>query len=428
MLPPVACEWQPFHEPFAGTNLSSLLPLSSTAAHFDLISSIQAAIVSLLVRWAAQHVSGHADKYKTWYEMSWWERRNFEVDEVAQEYADELLSTDLEPAPNPKFICEPCAFFVHDIKASSLSLEAVDEAVVLPGLKDYWHNKGRISKTAFDLIDWHTVKRAMKAPPPRLQRWLTKHTVGMCGVGKFQKIWGLDPDNQCPLCSREEDHLHVPRCPAVAAQDRWNSAISEFQLWCQSSHTAPALTQFFCDVLGMIRGAPDASVKFSCFRTHGLDIQAFTQARTDQLQLGPQCLLDGLLAHGWASLQQRYFRSQGSCRSGALWASNLVQQLILIGHNMWTRRNTVFHSDENVNCQRQQEELNVKIREQFDIGSRDLLGRNRLADILQYTLADKVEWLLVITTERRRMRRSSAAQRRLMWELTHSSPSNPPVP
>ena len=79
--------------------------------------------------------------------MSWWERRNFEVDEVAQEYADELLSTDLEPAPNPKFFSEPCAFFVHDIKASSLSLEAVDEAVVLPGLKDYWHNKGRISKT-----------------------------------------------------------------------------------------------------------------------------------------------------------------------------------------------------------------------------------------------------------------------------------------
>ncbi|CAJ1963919.1 unnamed protein product [Cylindrotheca closterium] len=39
--------------------------------------------------------------------MSWWERRNSEVDDIAQGYADELIATDDTIATNPKFFSEP---------------------------------------------------------------------------------------------------------------------------------------------------------------------------------------------------------------------------------------------------------------------------------------------------------------------------------
>ncbi|CAJ1958421.1 unnamed protein product [Cylindrotheca closterium] len=39
--------------------------------------------------------------------MSWWERWNSEVDDIAQGYADELIATDDTIATNPKFFSEP---------------------------------------------------------------------------------------------------------------------------------------------------------------------------------------------------------------------------------------------------------------------------------------------------------------------------------
>ena len=61
------------------------------------------------ISWAEQQVGGHADRHKTWQQMSWWERRNSEVDDIAQGYANELIATDDTIATNPKSFSEPCA-------------------------------------------------------------------------------------------------------------------------------------------------------------------------------------------------------------------------------------------------------------------------------------------------------------------------------
>ena len=409
----------------------STWPLSPTAPHFDLLSSIREAIRVSNIAWAEQHVNGHADLRKTWSQMSWWERRNSEVDQIAQGYADELVAANDMLAANPKFFSEPCAVYISDEKMSCLALEQVDETVVLPDLIAYWDGKGRLTSETFRLVDWPIVHRAMKSLQPGEQRFITKHTVGMCGVSKFRKRWGLDSENKCPLCGNEEDHLHVPRCHSEGARTQWLALLRGLQEWFQSTTTATPIAQFLSALLRTIR-APASVVPSDTpwYRLHGLSSSALSQVCEAQLRLGPQCLLEGLLVHGWGDLQQQFYRSRGSRRSGNLWAANLSRQLILIGKGMWEHRNGVFHSDDNIVNLQRATALDRSIHEQFDMGRQDLptnlrpaIRQARLADVLRLPLADKEEWVLVISEARRKIRRSLSGRRRMMWELTH--PPNP---
>ncbi|CAJ1945068.1 unnamed protein product, partial [Cylindrotheca closterium] len=75
-------------------------PLSPTDAKFDLVSSIWEAILRSLVDWAPQHVYGHLNKSNLFDELSWWEKRNLEVDGMAVEYRKELETANHLIAPN----------------------------------------------------------------------------------------------------------------------------------------------------------------------------------------------------------------------------------------------------------------------------------------------------------------------------------------
>ena len=87
-----------------------------------------------------------------------------------------------------------------------------------------------------------------------------------------------------------------------------------------------------------------------------------------QMLIGCQGLLEGRLSTHWAVLQQQHFHRIGSRRSSRLWASRLIQQLILIGFYMWEHRNSVRHSDDNVNYRERSRQVNERIHSQFDMG------------------------------------------------------------
>jgi len=113
--------------------------------------------------------------------------------------------------PNPRFFLEPAALFVGGVKHAQLDPAFLQAHVALPELRERWLRRSTISPEAEAAIDWSSLGRAMRNLSPKLQRCTTKHSVGMCGVGKFLEIWS-DEDPGCPLCGEHEDHLHVPRC------------------------------------------------------------------------------------------------------------------------------------------------------------------------------------------------------------------------
>ena len=386
--------------------------LHPSQAQFDLLSAIRGALRASSSKWVTRHVLGHADAKKSWKQLSWWERRNVEVDRAAQKHREDLFGRGELIAANPWFMTERWSLYIDGVKQSRLDRSAIGELITVPPFKEYVVAKGRITRAALPLIDWQSVGRAMSDSPFGLRKWVTKHTVGMCSVGKFRVLWKWDSVNQCPRCAAPEDHLHVPRCPAPSASKEWDLRLEAFRQWMQSQSTDPAIISFFVHLLTSIR-----SFNSSCRPTLGSG--HFRQAASAQLTIGAQGLLEGLLSSHWAIVQQLYYSRIKTRRTGKRWLSLVVQQLWLLGFQMWEHRNAVKYSDHSVSNKRLSRQVNNGIRRQHAMGPADLppptrsMFSKRLEKLLRLSLHERQQWLRLVTSERNRESRLMAARRRM---------------
>jgi hypothetical protein len=203
-------------------------PLHPMQAQFDVLSAIRGLRSSSpAVNWSTRHVRGHQDDNRPWHSLDWWERVNVIVDGRAQRLRRKYSQSAFVKAPNLWFPTERCFFSSKGIKQSCLRCSVMETAVTTPTLLAYWHRRARFPPEAVDFIHWDAVKRASNDSAPGLRRWVTKHTVGMCAVGKFRKIWGHAPTDECPRCGRLEDTLHVTRCPSPGAREEWAEQMSK---------------------------------------------------------------------------------------------------------------------------------------------------------------------------------------------------------
>ncbi len=105
----------------------------------------------------------------------------------------------------------------------------------------YWLRKKKIDNSTSHLIAWDTIGKAINKIPLS-QRWfLTKHTSGMCGVGKFTTIWKETETVACPRCGNFEDAPHVWSCNSKAAQLIWDSQLDKLQAWLATIDTDPEI-------------------------------------------------------------------------------------------------------------------------------------------------------------------------------------------
>ena len=393
-----------------------------TQKQFDLVSALRNAVHNSAAKWRPMHVYGHLDKSIPHHLLTWWEKRNIDVDEWAVAYRKLLFREGDIIAPNPRFFSEPAAIFIGDVKQARLDPILIQELVSLPALRDRWRRTNQISAAAEAEIDWKLLGRAMHSLQAGIQRWTTKHTVGMCGVGKFMELWGKEDTAACPICGEFEDHLHVPRCPSSLASLEWEHRVDELSAWMYVQRTSPYISQAILSLLREVRSAPP------------LDLHCFPHwmhsAIRSQRLIGPQGLLEGRLSTQWTSIQAEYFQEIGSRQSAPLWTSRLIQQLILIGFYMWEHRNSVKHSDDNVLLQRRSRIVDEGIRSQFEMGTTDLppeirpMLRHGIARTLRKSLIARETWLKVVRSERTAVRRALAPRRRLLRNFL-STPSAP---
>ncbi|CAJ1962157.1 unnamed protein product [Cylindrotheca closterium] len=299
--------------------------------------------------------------------------------------------------------------YVADTKQSRLDPQFIQECVTLPALRSRWRDKGTISAEAESEIAWDTLGRAMRSLPAGLQRWSTKHCVGMCGTGKFKVLWGLETSAACPRCGDFEDHLHVPRCRAASATAEWDRCTAAFSAWLDLQLTGPSIKLAILQLLQGVCTPPSFAL-----RTISSSVWPAFLA---QKVIGSQGLLEGRIASSWLPLQQQHYDKIRCRRSVPLWASRLSQQLISIGFYMWEQWNSVQHSDDNVQLRECHSAVNEGIHSQFDMGPDDLPKEIQLmltcrCRVLRKLLVDKEEWLKLLCQERRDFRRSMKAQRR----------------
>ena len=290
------------------------------------------------------------------------------------------------------------------------------ELITLPPLMNYWKDRDRPQYHSFEDIDWDSMQRAMKALPFGIQKWTTKHTVGMCSVGKFRSTWGLDKDNMCPRCGDPEDHLHVPRCQGKGVQEKWDHEITALRQWMVSHHTAPAIISALISILQEVRRLPRLP-----FTSRERPVQEAVQS---QYRISAQGLLEGRLSVLWLPLQQAHFSSLGRRNSGSLWASRLIQQLILIGFHMWEHRNGVQHSEDNRQLLSIRTALDQSITDQFDMGPSGLSPQIRpmllrpMKEVLALPVDDKKIWVGLVTRSRRSRRRALSRQKAMIYKIS----------
>jgi hypothetical protein len=67
--------------------------------------------------------------------------------------------------------------------------------------------------------------KAMKAAPLARRIFITKHATGMCGVGKFMKLWEERDKDACQRCDAPESAPHIWICPQSQATEVWSLSL-----------------------------------------------------------------------------------------------------------------------------------------------------------------------------------------------------------
>jgi len=96
---------------------------------------------------------------------------------------------------------------------------------------------------------------------------------------------------------------------------------------------------------------------------------------------------------------------------------------------MWENRNDAQHSEENFTLRQRSTEVNEGIEVQFDMDAAELsppirrLMNNPLSCVLRLSLADREDWLELVTLDRAQRRRALVPQRRMMFNHFRRGPS-----
>jgi hypothetical protein len=104
-------------------------------------------------------------------------------------------------------------------------------------VQQYWTSKDRVAAESLSEIHWEAMKKAMLQSSRSKHTFISKHTVGMCGVGKFMHRWNGWESPSCPRCGEFEDTAHVWVCSG--SSDIWEKALQELNDWMFSVNADP---------------------------------------------------------------------------------------------------------------------------------------------------------------------------------------------
>lgn len=135
---------------------------------------------------------------------------------------------------------------------------------------------------------------------------------------------------------------HFQTCVHPEVIQMYSNQISSLSVWMNKVQTDPIISIHLQSLLMMQRIT--GSVTKSLF-PHVLTKQKYYLVFNEQHEIGWQQFHEGFITHRWAQLQHEYYLSIGSCRSGKVWARELIRHLWQINYAMWHFRNNCLHQN-----------------------------------------------------------------------------------
>jgi hypothetical protein len=315
----------------------------------DLLKAIHHKVRNCNIQWSGTHIRGHQDDTVPFNELDRPSQLNVIVDRMAKEFSSSIDITKrhsdvYSPSWTIKLGNIP---LIHNID------NTIYDIVHIPHAKKYWTLKSKIQEESFDHVQWSRVGQALDKMSLRKRLFCSKHTSGMCSVGKFQKIWRLRVTNTCPHCDQYEDFSHVWKCQHVTVTDVWRSSLSKLKRELQKLDTDPALLQCILSYLNSWRSnQPLISL-------NNEDLQRLLD---NQNKIGAEQFFEGWHHTDWELWQNIYYNDTKSRRSGKRWSIAVITKLWDITWDLWEFRNAVYHHQHSRVLQEDTSALDIQVR------------------------------------------------------------------
>jgi hypothetical protein len=166
--------------------------------------------------------------------------------------------------------------------------------------------KSRITRNAFDSVNWTRLGQAIKKMTVPCRLFCSKHMSGMCGVGKFQKLWNTKASDACPHCRNSEDALHVQKCQSETVSETWSNSLKTLESSLNKLDTDPDLINAIIMYLNAWRYD---------YNLHSLEESKIRSLLELQETIGTRQIFEGWLHKEWENRQEHYYRTSNSKRN-----------------------------------------------------------------------------------------------------------------
>jgi hypothetical protein len=196
--------------------------------------------------------------------------------------------------------------------------------------KEYWRQKDNLTSEAIESVNWESIDKAMKETKRSRIAFVSKHTCGMRGVGKFMKCWKLRKTSDYPRCGEHEDAQHVWKCQGPGVQDIWEKSLEKLDNWFNIMQTDPDIQH--C-ILTYLRSWKDGSQPETTYYV------VTEELLKHQVEIGWRQIFEGWLSREWTNAQQAYYHVTKSRQTGKCWTIALIKKLWEIAWDLWEHRN-----------------------------------------------------------------------------------------
>jgi hypothetical protein len=317
---------------------------AALCSEYDVVNEIVEIERRLPFRLAWEHVRGHQDAKKKWYELTWMETLNVRADAHA---TDGL--TDLPGNPPTLVTHIPSSkvgLRIRHVNITANFATHIRKAAAEPATRLFFHQHYGWDAKDFDSVDWKAHHGAIRKLPYAGKKFITKFIHQLLPMGAvYHKI---DPTQSitCSSCkAHPECEAHLYQCPArrLVIETFLREDLSSFL---EAQHTCPALAYILLDTLhNEVHGRAHAFQN-----RHGGADPRFRELLQAQTNIGWSQLFQGRLVSHWALLQEDFLAANNSefkldrrYWTGEIWARKLISLLWLAMRAQWDLRNADRH-------------------------------------------------------------------------------------
>ncbi len=211
-----------------------------------------------------------------------------------------------------------------------MSIQDLSRLARWPEAKRFWSKK--LNPSHIEEVNWDSIGKAMKESPLYVQWFVSKHAVGICGVGNFLKRWKERDMDACPRCGAPEDARYIWRCPADSVKAIWKIQLRWLQEWGIAHDADPRLMNIM--LLGL---------RYWYNPSHLLDNLDHEDSDFYHLEevIGWDSFIEGFQHNLWQDIQQQYYELRGSRRTGKRWCIGLIKSYGGYWDSYWKPETTI---------------------------------------------------------------------------------------